>query len=262
MDLSVVIPVYHGAETLPALITKLLAVLEPAGRSFEILLIDDGSKDGSWPVIEKLQATHSQRVIAIQLMRNYGQHNALMAGFRHTRGNLVVTMDDDLQHPPEEVPKLIEALESRGLDLVYGVYDVKRHTGWRNLGSTLINLFYRKVFRMVIHPTAFRIIRRELLECIFSYSLNFTYIDGLLAWNTDRVGEVLVSHHARAGGRSGYSVRKLVLLALNLFTNFSLLPLQVVSICGFAASLIGFLLDLSTSSSTSFTISTCLVTPP
>jgi undecaprenyl-phosphate 4-deoxy-4-formamido-L-arabinose transferase len=244
VDLSVVIPVYHGAETLPDLIPQLLAVLQPSGRSFEIILVDDGSKDGSWPVICKLQATYPDRLVAIQLMRNYGQHNALMAGFRQTRGALIVTMDEDLQHPPEEVPKLIEALESRGLDLVYGVYDVKRHTGWRNLGSALINAFYRQVFRMPVHPSAFRLVRRELLECIFSYSLNYTYIDGLLAWNTDRVGEVEVIHQPRGGGRSGYSLGKLVLLALNLFTNFSLIPLQVVSFCGLFASVGGMLLAL------------------
>jgi polyisoprenyl-phosphate glycosyltransferase len=242
VDLSVVIPVYHGAATLPDLLPQLLAVLEPLGKSFEVLLVDDGSKDGSWPVISKLQATYPHRVVAIQLMRNYGQHNALMAGFRRTRGALVVTMDEDLQHPPEEVPALLQAIESRGLDLVYGVYDVKQHTGWRNLGSSLINAFYRQVFRLPVHPSAFRVIRRELLECIFSYSLNYTYIDGLLAWNTDRVGEVQVAHQPRGGGRSGYSVGKLVVLALNLFTNFSLLPLQFVSFCGLITSVGGIVL--------------------
>jgi undecaprenyl-phosphate 4-deoxy-4-formamido-L-arabinose transferase len=242
VDLSIVVPVYHGATTLQALVSQLLAVLEPTGRSFEILLIDDGSKDGSWKVIESLQQIYRDRIVAVQLMRNYGQHNALMAGFRLTRGALIVTMDEDLQHPPEELPRLIEAIESRGLDLVYGSYESKKHAGWRNLGSTLINGFYRLVFRLPVHPSAFRIVRRELLECIFSYSLNYTYIDGLLAWNSDRIGEIEVTHKERAGGRSGYSLTKLVLLALNLFTNFSLLPLQVVSFCGITASVGGICL--------------------
>jgi undecaprenyl-phosphate 4-deoxy-4-formamido-L-arabinose transferase len=239
LDLSIVVPVYHGASTLPALVTQLLAVLEPSGRTFEILLIDDGSKDGSWKVIHELQETHPDRLVAVQLMRNYGQHNALMAGFRLTRGQLIVTMDEDLQHPPEEVPRLIEAIESRQLDLVYGSYEKKKHAGWRNLGSALINGFYQLVFRMAVHPSAFRIVRRELLECIFSYSLNYTYIDGLFAWNSDRIGEIEVAHKERAGGRSGYSLAKLILLALNLFTNFSLLPLQIVSFCGIMASVGG-----------------------
>jgi glycosyltransferase involved in cell wall biosynthesis len=239
VDISVVIPVYHGATTLPALVPQLLAVLESTGNTFEILLVDDGSKDGSWKAIRDLQETYPEHVVAVQLMRNYGQHNALMAGFRLTRGALVVTMDEDLQHPPQEVPKLLEAIETRGLDLVYGTYDTKKHAGWRNLGSTLILAFYRLVFRLPVHPSAFRVIRRGLLECIFSYSLNYTYIDGLLAWNSDRIGEIEVAHQPRAGGRSGYSLAKLLLLALNLFTNFSLLPLQVVSFCGVAASIGG-----------------------
>jgi glycosyltransferase involved in cell wall biosynthesis len=242
VDVSVVIPVYHGAETLAALVPQVKTVLEKLNRSFEIVLVDDGSRDGSWDVIRKLQAADPEHVIAIQLMRNYGQHNALMAGFRLTRGKLIVTMDEDLQHPPEEVPKLLEAIETRELDVVYGSYDAKKHAGWRNLGSWLINAFYRKVFRQTVYLSAFRVIRRELLECVFSYSLNYTFIDGLLAWNTSRIGEISVAHHERAGGRSGYSMGKLLVLALNLFTNFSLIPLQFVSLIGMLVSLGGILM--------------------
>jgi undecaprenyl-phosphate 4-deoxy-4-formamido-L-arabinose transferase len=155
---------------------------------------------------------------------------------------LIVTMDEDLQHPPAEVPKLIDAIDARELDVVYGWYDSKRHASWRNLGSLLVNTFYRKVFRLAVHPTAFRVIRRCVLDCIFSYSLNYTYIDGLLAWNTSRIGEVQVAHQPRAAGRSGYSVARLLLLALNMFTNFSLIPLQFVSVCGMVVSLGGILL--------------------
>jgi undecaprenyl-phosphate 4-deoxy-4-formamido-L-arabinose transferase len=239
VDVSVVIPVYHGAATLPALVPRLLDVLKEVSGDYEVILVDDGSKDGSWEVIAKLHDAYPDRVAAIRLMRNFGQHNALMAGFRATRGEFIVTMDEDLQHPPEEVPKLLEAIQARGLDLVYGTYGDKKHSAWRNLGSALINAFYRLVFRLPVTLTSFRVIRRELLECIFSYSLNYTLIDGLLAWNTDRVGETPVDHQPRAGGRSGYSLGKLVLLALNLFTNFSLLPLQAVSLCGLAAAAVG-----------------------
>jgi undecaprenyl-phosphate 4-deoxy-4-formamido-L-arabinose transferase len=244
VELSVVIPVYHGATTLPLLIPQLIEVLGRLGRSYEIVLVDDGSRDGSWKIIRELQAAHPDCVVAVQLMRNYGQHNALMAGFRVTRGDLVVTMDEDLQHPPAEVPKLLEAIEARELDVVYGWYDTKRHSGWRNLGSVLINSFYRKVFRLPVHLSAFRVMRRQVLECIFSYSLNYTYVDGLLAWNTSRIGEVPVTHHPRAGGRSGYSLGKLLLLALNMFTNFSLIPLQAISLLGLLVSMGGILLAL------------------
>ena len=126
-----------------------------------------------------------------------------MCGFRCARGDVVVTMDDDLQNPPEEVPKLVAAIEDGHYDLVYGVPDEKRHSAGRNLGSRIVNAFFRLVFRTRVTATSFCAIRRELLEAILSYNLNFTYIDGLLAWNTTRIGEVTVEHHARESGRSG-----------------------------------------------------------
>jgi undecaprenyl-phosphate 4-deoxy-4-formamido-L-arabinose transferase len=244
VEYSVVIPVYRSAETLRALLERLSTVLDDLGSPYEIVLVDDGSPDDSWHILCELRRLYPDRVVAVQLMRNYGQHNALMCGFRRSRGRFIVTMDDDLQNPPEEVPKLLEALRARDLDLVYGSYGSKAHSGWRNLGSRLVNAFFRMVFRSGVTVTSFRAIRRELLESIFSYNLNFTFIDGLLAWNTQRIGEVAVDHQPRAKGRSGYSLSKLAVLALNLFTNFSLLPLQVVSLCGLVVSVAGLLTAL------------------
>ena len=132
-------------------------------------------------------------------------------------------------------------LIEKDFDLVYGNERAKEHERWRNAGSSLARYFYRTVFRSRVSPTSFRIMRRQLMESILPYNLNYTYIDGLLAWNTQSVGSVLVDHHERRAGRSGYSVGKLVLLALNLFTNFSLLPLQFVSLCGFLAAFAGSL---------------------
>jgi undecaprenyl-phosphate 4-deoxy-4-formamido-L-arabinose transferase len=236
MDLSVVIPVYRSAPMLEELTGRLVQVLDATGLSYEIVFVDDGSPDGSWQVLQAVRERHPDRIVAVQLMRNYGQHNALMCGFRHTRGEYVVTMDDDLQNPPEEIPKLIEAITANDLDLVYGSYGDKKHNPWRNLSSWVVNAFYRRVFRSSVTVTSFRIIRRCLLESIFSYTLNFTFVDGLLAWNTQRMGEVPVEHLPRAQGRSGYSLARLTLLALNLFTNFSLLPLQLVSVLGVLAA--------------------------
>jgi undecaprenyl-phosphate 4-deoxy-4-formamido-L-arabinose transferase len=145
-------------------------------------------------------------------------------------------MDDDLQHPPEEIPRLLEEIRSKQLDLVYGSYDTKKHRPWRNLGSALVIGFYRYVFKVPVTLTAFRIMRRQLVQSVLSYNLNFTFVDGLLAWNTQRIGEIIVNHQPRAAGRSGYSLTKLMVLALNLFTNFSLIPLQLVSFVGFFAA--------------------------
>jgi undecaprenyl-phosphate 4-deoxy-4-formamido-L-arabinose transferase len=233
VELSVVIPVYRSAATLPLLARRLFAVLDRTGIEYELVFVEDGGPDNAWEVLQGLRAERPERVVAIQLMRNYGQHNALMCGFRHARGQLVVTMDDDLQHPPEEVPKLLAAIRGSNLDLVYGSYGSKKHHAFRNLSSRLVNAFYRRVFKMPVTVTSFRILRRELVESILYYSLNFTFIDGLLAWSTNRIGEVVVDHQPRAEGRSSYSLSKLLVLAFNLFTNFSLLPLQAVTLCGF-----------------------------
>jgi glycosyltransferase involved in cell wall biosynthesis len=243
-QISIVIPVYNSIETLEPLFERLLAVLPELDRTWEIVFVDDGSTDESWSKLRAFQTSLPDAVVAVQLMRNFGQHNALMCGFRNSRGDLVVTLDDDLQNPPEEIPKLLEAIEARELDLVYGVPDTKNHVPWRNLGSTLIVGFYRMVFRTSVMLTSFRVIRRPLLESIFPYALNFTFVDGLLAWNTQRIGDVTVEHRPRTHGRSGYSIRHLLRLAFDLFTNFSTLPLRLVSGMGIFVAFSGAMTGL------------------
>ena len=222
---------------------RLSQILDPLVEHYEIILVDDGSKDDSWDVMQSLQKNYD-RLVTVQLMRNYGQHNTLMCGLSMARGEFIVTMDDDLQNPPEELPKLLDHIKQAGLDLVYGCPDTRSHATWRNLGSTIVWRFYRKVFRNPITPTPFRIMRHQLVRSVLFYDLNFTYLDGLLAWCTDRIGTVAVEHHARLQGRSGYSIGKLLGLALNLYTNFSLIPLQVVSTVGFLTAAAGFLVGL------------------
>ncbi len=241
IDLSVVIPVYNSAQIMPSLLARLRTVLGGLDLTYEVVMVEDGSPDDSWRVLSALQQQDPEHIVAVQLMRNYGQHNALMCGFRHARGALVVTMDDDLQHPPEEIPKLLDTIAAGDLDLVYGCYDKKKHPLLKNAGSAVVNMFFRRVFRLPVTVTAFRVFRRELLEAILSYTRPFTFIDGLLAWNTRRVGTTTVEHHPRASGRSGDSLAKMVTLALNLFTNFSLLPLQFVSLMGSLAAVGGLL---------------------
>ena len=244
VDLSVVIPVYNSATMLPQLLARLRRILNDLDMTYELVLVDDGSPDDSWRVLSALQQDDPDNITAVQLMRNYGQHNALMCGFRHARGTLIVTMDDDLQHPPEEIPKLLDAIIANDLDLVYGCYDKKKHAGVKNAGSAFVNMFFRRVFRLPVTVTAFRIFRRELLAAILGYTRPFTFIDGLLAWNTRRVGTTIVEHHPRPVGKSGYSLAKMVTLALNLFTNFSLLPLQIVSLVGSFAAACGLLMGI------------------
>ncbi len=239
-NISVVIPVYRASHTLRELVARLRDTLDTTDLSYEIVFVDDGSPDDSWAVLSDLKQSDPGRIVAIRLMRNYGQHNATMCGLRHARGALIITMDDDLQNPPEEIPRLLDALQKGDLDLVYGCPADKKHAAWRNLGSVLVNRFYRLVFRSKVTVTSFRAMRRELAQSVFEYDLNYTFLDGLLAWNTERVGTVPVKHNKRVEGRSGYSLGRLVVLALNLFTNFSLLPLQVVSLLGLLVATAGF----------------------
>jgi undecaprenyl-phosphate 4-deoxy-4-formamido-L-arabinose transferase len=240
LAISVIIPVYNSAPTLEQLHARLTSTLAPLGQSYEIILVDDGSRDDSWAGLDALRAIDSVHVVAVQLMRNYGQHNALMCGLELARGAYVITMDDDLQNPPEDIPKMLAHIEDSGLDLVYGYPHDRKHAGWRNLGSAIVWHFYRTVFRNPVTPTSFRVMSHQLAKSVMFYDLNFTYLDGLLAWCTSRIGAVEVAHHARAEGKSNYSVSKLLLLALNLYTNFSLLPLQIVSGMGLLAACSGF----------------------
>jgi len=240
LDISVVIPVYRSAPTIDMLLSRLCAVLSSITPRYEIVLVEDCSPDDTWQAIEGASEKFGDHLIAVQLMRNYGQHNALMCGLRMARGRVVVTMDDDLQNPPEEIPKLLAKLEEGGFDLVYGGAADRKHAGWRNLGAALVWSFYRRVFGGRVTPTTYRAMRHELARSVLFYDLNFTYLDGLLAWCTTRIGEVAVEHHARAVGTSGYSMRKLLVLALNLYTNFSLLPLQMVSLVGLISAIGGF----------------------
>jgi glycosyltransferase involved in cell wall biosynthesis len=240
LDVSIVIPVYNSARTLSQLHQRLTATLGALTQSYEIIMVDDGSRDDSWLEMQAISAKDPDHVIAVQLMRNYGQHNTLMCGLEMARGAHVVTMDDDLQNPPEEIPKLLAHIRLNKLDLVYGCPANREHAAWRNLGSTVVWHFYRTVFRNPVTPTPFRVMTHQLAHSVKFYDLNFTYLDGLLAWCTSRIAGVEVAHHARAEGNSGYSLGKLLALALNLYTNFSLIPLQIVSGLGLVSALCGF----------------------
>jgi undecaprenyl-phosphate 4-deoxy-4-formamido-L-arabinose transferase len=244
LDLSIVVPVYNSSGSLVNLLERLTTVISKITQSYEVILVDDDSRDDSWVVIQSLRETYGANVVAVQLMRNYGQHNTLMCGLGMVRGEYVVTMDDDLQNPPEEIPKLLAHIKQHGLDLVYGCPSARNHSAWRNLGSNIVWHFYRTVFRISVMPTPFRIMRHQLARSVMFYDLNFTYLDGLLAWCTSRIAGVDVEHHSREQGSSGYSLGKLLALALNLYTNFSLIPLQIVSGLGFITAASGFLVGI------------------
>jgi len=239
MSVSVVVPVFNSQATLSELVHRVSSVLQPRGAPYEILLVNDGSGDGSWRVIQGL-ASEDAAVRGINLARNYGQHNALLCGIRAARNNLIVTMDDDLQHPPEEIPRLVETL-AEGYDVIYGRPRNEQHGLWRRLASALTRLTLRHAMGTEIarHVSAFRAFRAEALQGFADYRGPFVSIDVLLAWSASRFAAIDVSHRPRAVGRSSYTVRKLIGHALNMMTGFSILPLRLASLVGFGFTLIG-----------------------
>lgn len=239
---SIVIPIYGAADVVVELVERIVFELDKQGEPYEIIMVEDDGPDNSWEVMKSLLPRFPQLRL-FKLTRNFGQHNALMCGFAKSRGDLIITLDDDLQNPPEEISKLILKIEE-GYDVVYGVPTKKNHHPLRNIGSYLVRLMYEVIFKTSVFITAFRVIRKDIISGILTYNKNFTFIDGLIAWHTTNIGEVEVEHHRRGIGVSGYSVRKLVTLAMNMFTNFSILPLQLVSFIGLIFASIGFILSL------------------
>lgn len=237
---SIIIPVYKSESTLLELNKRLHRVLNKIDKQFEIIFVDDASPDNSWDILCKI-FHENKRVRLIQLTRNFGQHNAIMCGFAHIRGKYVITLDDDLQNPPEEIIKLVNKMRE-GYDLVYGEYQSRQHTAIRNIGSNLVQFVYKNIFHVHGNLTSFRIIKSTIIEELLKYKRNYTFIDGLLAWQTRNIGYVSVKHEARKAGKSNYNFMKLFILTLNMVTNFSIFPLQIASIGGFGISLLGFLL--------------------
>ena len=238
--ISLVVPVYESAETLGTLVTRVVAALEGIDRVFELVLVNDGSSDDSWGRIVELAAV-DDRVRGLNLMRNYGQHNALLAGIRAARHPVVVTLDDDLQNPPEEIPKLLAKLDE-GFDVVYGSFTERRFGFWRNVGTSITKLALTWVIANDVarHVSAFRAFRTDLREAFASYNAPYVSIDVLLSWGATRFGSVPVAHDARAAGRSSYNFGRLATHALNVMTGFSTRPLRFASLVGLAFTLFGF----------------------
>jgi len=244
LELSVVVPVYRSQATLHELHRRITAALQPSEASFEIILVEDCGGDDSWQAIEAI-AQSDARVRGIQLARNYGQHNALLCGIRAAGGALVVTIDDDLQNPPEEIPKLLAKL-AQGYDVVYGTPEAETHSLSRNLASRITKLALQGAMGAdtASQVSAFRVFRTRLRDSFDAYRSPTVNIDVLLTWGTTRFGAVRVRQDERTVGDSGYSFGKLVQHAVNMLTGFTILPLQIASVLGLAFGGLGLLILL------------------
>lgn len=243
---SVVVPVYNSQETLVELTDKIHKTLNKMSENYEIIFIDDASCDNSWQILEEIYKKSSSNVKIIQLAKNFGQQNAVICGFQHSRGEYIITMDDDLQHPPENIPNLYNKLIGNNYDVVIAKFPQKKHSRFRNMGSNFLNYVNYKVFDkpFELKMTSFRIIKRSVIENILNISMIHPAIGPLILLTTKNISNVEVAHSPRIIGNSGYSLRKSLKLAFDAIVNYSPLPLKIISIIGLTSSTVGFCLAI------------------
>ena len=244
---SIVIPVYGSDKVLPELVSqiqKVMAGLEEVYGNYEIIFVCDCSLDHSWQVIQELSTKQTQ-VHGILLRMNAGQHNALMAGFAQARGEIIVTMDDDLQHSPSDIPKLLLEIK-QGSDVAYARFKNHNHALWKIAGSRLNNLVAGYLMQKPkdLYLSPFRAMTSAIRDDILKYRGPYVYVDGLILTVTRNIASVDVEHHDRYAGDSGYSLRKSMSLWLKMATNFSIVPLRLTSLLGMLFSGLGFLLAI------------------
>lgn len=245
-EISIVIPCYNSSKSLNELSQRLDSSLKTLNITYEIIYVNDCSKDTTLLKLKKL-AENNKNVKAIDLMFNVGQFRALYCGFEIAKGRYIVTIDDDLQHPPEEIPKLYNAIkDNEEIDAIFGKYEEKKHSSFRNIGSSFIKLINEKIYGKPkdLTMSAFRIMRRELVETIMSHKTISPVIGAIILKSTNKIINIDVQHDKRKHGTSNYNLIKLIKTTLDNVLNFSSLPLQTISIIGIVVSLISFLFSM------------------
>ncbi len=241
MKVSVAIPVYKSANSIGRVVDELITTLTKH-YDLEIILVNDDSPDHSEKVCIELHNQNPDIVKFYSLAKNVGEHNAVMAALNHVTGDYTVIMDDDFQNPITEVVKLFEYINNGDYDVVYTFYDKKEHSLFRNWGSK----FNDKVANVMLQKpkdlylSSFKALNKFIVNEIIKYNLPFPYIDGLILRSTSKIGKLNVLHQKREEGKSGYTFKKLVRLWMNMFTNFSILPLRISIVIGFFFALLGF----------------------
>jgi undecaprenyl-phosphate 4-deoxy-4-formamido-L-arabinose transferase len=242
MNISIVIPVYNGAATIGALVDRLIDVL--GTNALQVVLVNDGSPDRSDEVCRALRGKYAEQVTYVRLARNFGEHNAVMAGLHRARGDYVVIMDDDFQNPPEEVSRLVEHAFNNDYDVVYTYYPRRHHHWSRVLGSRFNDFIANFLLEKPrgLYLSSFKCLSAFAVGEVIKYRGPYPYVDGLVLRCTGSIGTIEVRHEPRREGRSNYTLGKLVALWLNMSVNFSVLPLRISTMMGLAFSAVGFVL--------------------
>lgn len=245
IDYSIIVPVYNSDSTLQELFSRIKVVFEKINRTFNVVFVDDGSHDNSWNIIKNLKKENGDLIFGAKLTKNYGQHNAILCGISLADGKAIITIDDDLQIPPEEIPLLVNSFEKNNYELIYGCFTKKKHSLWRNMGSLFIKK-YSKVFRKGEgQGSSFKIFTSEISKQLLNHSQEFVYIDELLLWYTDNIGYINVKHDKRKSNKSGYTPSKIFQLTFNLMIYYTALPLKMMVYGGFISALISFIIGIS-----------------
>jgi glycosyltransferase involved in cell wall biosynthesis len=239
LALSFIIPMYNASQTIEEVVRDIERLDVPGGH--EIVLVDDCGGDDTVDVCRRLVNTTRVPVTVVAHARNFGEHNAVLTGWRYARGRHIVNLDDDGQNPPREALRLWQHAVTTGKDVVYGDYETKRHSAFRNFGSWLTNRMTDWALDKPpgFYLSSFRCVSRFIAQQVVSYAGPYPYIDGLLLQVTQSIDSIKVSHEARHVGRSGYTLRRLIRLWLSAWINFSLLPLRLATLAGFATALVG-----------------------
>jgi len=240
---SIVVPVYNSSDSLAELVERTAAAL--ATLDYEIIFIDDGSKDDSWQVLSDLKQQYPEKVKAIRLQKNYGQHAALLCAFNFAQGDFIVTIDDDLQYAPEDIVKLIEKQQETSAQVVYAILLNRQHSAIRTMGTKLMQQNNKMVTNTDVKGSSFRLISRSVIDKITANHRNsFLFLDEVLLWYTTTFAHVEVKHYPRKKGKTGYTLGKLVKMYFSMITNYSAFPLKAMVNAGFIFSLVFFLIGL------------------
>jgi glycosyltransferase involved in cell wall biosynthesis len=241
---SVVVPVYNGANTVQALYQKTADFFVLQKLSFEIIFVDDASKDNSWQVLKALKKQSPQNISIYRLAKNAGQQKATLCGINQTNGNYIITIDDDLQTDPFEIKKLIAHQQETNADLVYGTYAEKKHSWFRNVGSKIVNWLFHKFSSTYTSGSSFRLIKKEVSDNLKNIYQKNLLLDEILCWYTDNISHTTVEHHESLKGKSEYSTIKLMLMTMNYIISYTIIPLRLMTYMGLIFSIVTFIFGL------------------